>query len=749
MTGIEDYVWSYYNEGLAVIPLKEKDKKPNISTWKEYENRQPTEDEIKEWLDKELFQNIGIVCGAVSNDLVVIDVDDEKIISEIGLKINSILNSGQWVVKTGRGWHIYCRHITNPGKLEKDAETHLEYRANGGYVVAPPSIHPSGSEYYFFNHEHPNQLFSLQPIDAKAMYDNMVKQVRKKRGLKIVQTKGKQEEGNIKKGVKIGSRNDSCFKLACEYRDGSLTIEEATVLMMKWNKKNKPPLQDQEWMNCLNNVFRKEPKDKDERKALLKKYKIITYKKVTDFEGNEKYVPNGIKCQNMAMMIIKELDYHFITLEERSKPIWYFNGKYYKANGEIKIGEILEEYIPKLFTKNIVAEVITYIQYNNIKTRLDFVPPLHLINLENGIFNINTEELEEHSHKYLFNYVLPINYDPDAKCPHYKKFLKEITMKDEQERPEVYNTLQEYLGYCLYRDYEYKKFLVMDGENDNGKTTLMNIWIKTLGKNNIASIPLQDLNDKAFRKDKLYGKHGNFSDELPNKGMRYSNVIKEITGRSPIWADIKNHQDGVWFVNYAKPFFTCNQLPETNDIGNAFFSRQLQITLYNKYLPENNPDIDNKTCFTRNTKIEETITTPEEISGIFNHAVEGLKRLQKNSRFSDTTTTEDKRITWLKKSDPILSYFNEEIEETTVDWCITCQNFKLEIESYCRENNINVDITLNKITRKLGEMDIMKVRKSIDGARKWVFLGIQHATDATLNEFIGRKNEEKNDQRVL
>jgi len=396
-----------------------------------------------------------------------------------------------------------------------------------------------------------------------------------------------------------------------------------------------------------------------------------------------------------------------------------------------------------------VAEVITYIQYNNIKTRLDFVPPLHLINLENGIFNINTEELEEHSHKYLFNYVLPINYDPDAKCPHYKKFLKEITMKDEQERPEVYNTLQEYLGYCLYRDYEYKKFLVMDGENDNGKTTLMNIWIKTLGKNNIASIPLQDLNDKAFRKDKLYGKHGNFSDELPNKGMRYSNVIKEITGRSPIWADIKNHQDGVWFVNYAKPFFTCNQLPETNDIGNAFFSRQLQITLYNKYLPENNPDIDNKTCFTRNTKIEETITTPEEISGIFNHAVEDLKRLQKNSHFSDTTTTEDKRITWLKKSDPILLYFNEEIEETTVDWCITCQNFKLEIESYCRENNINVDITLNKITRKLGEMDIMKVRKSIDGARKWVFLGIQHATDATLNEFIGRKNEEKNDQRVL
>ena len=174
---------------------------------------------------------------------------------------------------------------------------------------------------------------------------------------------------------------------------------------------------------------------------------------------------------------------------------------------------------------------------------------------------------------------MPVNYDPDAKCPEYKKFVKQITMKDGQERDDVYNTLQEYLGYCFYRDYEFKKYLVMDGENDNGKTTLMNIWIKTIGENNIASIPLQELNDKAFRKDKLYGKHGNFADELPNKGMRYSNVIKEITGRSPIWADVKNHQEGVWFINYAKPFFTCNQIPETNDIGNAFFSRQLQITL--------------------------------------------------------------------------------------------------------------------------------------------------------------------------
>lgn len=738
---IEKAVWFYYKQGFSIIPLK--GKKPNIPTWIDYQDRKPDEQQIKYWLDEKLFKNIGIICGAVSGNLVVIDIDDANIIKELNLNLEKVVKDGGWAVKTGKGYHIYIKHKKNPGDLHKNDELHIEYRSNGGYVVAPPSIHPDTKKEYKFLY--PELKGELKEKDAKKIFDAWVNTLQVKRGIKKVKSAA---VSDLKKGVPTGNRNDSAFKLSCQYRDAGLTIEESFKLMMDWNRKNKPPLHEQEITTCIRSAYRKQG-DIDKKRELLKRYKVIKYKKIVDQEENEKYVPSGIRCQNMAEMIIKELGYHFLTLEEKAKPIWYFNGKYYKPNGEIKIGEILESFIPKLFTKTILTEVVTYIQYNNVKTRLDFVPPLNLINLENGIYDLNTGELEEHSHKYLFNYVIPINYDSSAKCPRYEKFLKEITMKDGYERLEIYNTLQEYLGYCFYRDYEYKKYLVMDGENDNGKTTLMNIWIKVIGKNNIASIPLQELNDKAFRKDKLFGKHGNFADELPNKGMRYSGIIKEITGRSPIWADIKNHQEGVWFINYAKPFFACNQIPETSDIGNAFFSRQLQVTLHNKYLPKNSPDIDNITCFERNTKIEEELTTDEEISGIFNHAIEGLKRLQKNKRFSDTTTIEEKRKTWLKKSDPIISYFNEKIEETTKDWCITCKNFKQEIELYCKKNNITNDVTLNKITRKLSNLDIVKTRKSIDGNQKWVFLGIQHITDTTLNEYIGKKDEENYNQAVF
>ena len=82
---IDDCVWSYWNEGFSIIPIKARSKKPNIKSWEKYQAVQPTQDEITDWLNKNLFKNIGIICGAVSNNLVIIDIDDE-----MGLDLNLI-----------------------------------------------------------------------------------------------------------------------------------------------------------------------------------------------------------------------------------------------------------------------------------------------------------------------------------------------------------------------------------------------------------------------------------------------------------------------------------------------------------------------------------------------------------------------------------------------------------------------------------------------------------------------------------
>jgi len=82
----EQWVWFYYNKGFSIIPLgnnigfwkneENEPKKPSIRSWDKYKTTPATRDEIQQWIDDKLFNNIGVVCGHVSNDLVIIDVDD-------------------------------------------------------------------------------------------------------------------------------------------------------------------------------------------------------------------------------------------------------------------------------------------------------------------------------------------------------------------------------------------------------------------------------------------------------------------------------------------------------------------------------------------------------------------------------------------------------------------------------------------------------------------------------------------------
>ena len=98
--------------------------------------------------------NIGICTGKESN-LVVVDVDTAK-----GGQIEELYNfvpketleKTLWI-KTGGGFHLYFRFPPNAeirnsaGKLGKN----IDVRGDGGYVVAPPSMHISGKHYEFLN----------------------------------------------------------------------------------------------------------------------------------------------------------------------------------------------------------------------------------------------------------------------------------------------------------------------------------------------------------------------------------------------------------------------------------------------------------------------------------------------------------------------------------------------------------------------------------------------------------------------
>lgn len=158
----------YHSEGLCVIPVLPRDKRPaaNIlgGAWEPYQTRRSTKDEINHWWANGFNQtwNIGIVHGEVSENYVTIDIDhDQGILDEIkrnfpGLVSGRIEQSG-----SGEGFHIPLRVEELPDFGQKKDDTprgnktwktpkgSVNIRARLCQTVAPPSIHPTGNRYRF------------------------------------------------------------------------------------------------------------------------------------------------------------------------------------------------------------------------------------------------------------------------------------------------------------------------------------------------------------------------------------------------------------------------------------------------------------------------------------------------------------------------------------------------------------------------------------------------------------------------
>ncbi len=138
-----DYARWYVSKGFSIIPLKPRDKKPAIETWKIFQTHKPTDDNLKKWFGNGSKNNIGIVTGAISG-ICVLDFDTPEayeLAKKIGLPDTP-------TVKTGKGYHYYFKYREGIRNFQKrDDLPGIDLRGDGGYVVAPPSIHPSGEKY--------------------------------------------------------------------------------------------------------------------------------------------------------------------------------------------------------------------------------------------------------------------------------------------------------------------------------------------------------------------------------------------------------------------------------------------------------------------------------------------------------------------------------------------------------------------------------------------------------------------------
>jgi hypothetical protein len=157
----------YLEAGFSLIPCT-RDKKPGIA-WQEYTIRSAYKHEVDRWFKpfEEEHQSIGLVCGAISNNLVVIDLDGIPAIRKFASQFKNLCEQTRSVLTGSQeGVHLYFRvkDLTANANVRVQDVGGFELRGNGQYVIAPPSRHPSGHEYRIYRNNPIMELDNLNEV---------------------------------------------------------------------------------------------------------------------------------------------------------------------------------------------------------------------------------------------------------------------------------------------------------------------------------------------------------------------------------------------------------------------------------------------------------------------------------------------------------------------------------------------------------------------------------------------------------
>jgi len=223
--------------------------------------------------------------------------------------------------------------------------------------------------------------------------------------------------------------------------------------------------------------------------------------------------------------------YTFKTRRDNNETYVYSEGVY-KPYGLSVVREECVFELGERYRKHYADEVVDYVKSSTYSVFEE--PPLHLVNLENGILNLKTKTLEPHSPQYVFLHKLSVAYNKTSTCPKIEKFLQEIA-----STPEEASTLLDFIAYTLYREYVFHKALLLIGVGENGKSVFLNLTQKFLGDHNVSNRSLQELATDRFGSSDLYGKLANVCGDLPNTALRNTGTFKMLVGNDVVTAQKK------------------------------------------------------------------------------------------------------------------------------------------------------------------------------------------------------------------
>ena len=470
---------------------------------------------------------------------------------------------------------------------------------------------------------------------------------------------------------------------------------------------------------------------------------VLDYLQDEKIKSGRKKIPKPSKRELMVKDTKEILEvlherYEFVAAEDTHALYYYKDGVYEDA--EILIRKEVERLFNDKNSTYFTNEITNHLLRETYMPREAFNTDLSRIPLNNGLFNLETFELEPFDKSMIYTFRIPITYNAEAKCPNLEAWIREIVEDDSV------NLLQEYCGYGFEPRLPLHKTLWLHGTGRNGKGAFMRLYLKAIGKQNRSSLPLEQMTAKfRFSLIRLFNKFVNVSSEPQSNYVYRTETFKKITGGDEIEAEIKSITKTISFTSFAKMFVMGNKYPMIDDDTVGFWERMEIVKFPNDYSDSFTPDIEDR-------KIEKDGGEEIALAGFFNWCMKGLKRLKTNNyKLSASKSSVETRQEFQKVSNSIRAFIVDNIILKPSAKTVAQPDLWSKYIEYCDDYGLEVQ-PKGTFTGKIGELRgvLLKPVKIDKHTKKiWIGLGYNEAKTEGENEDDEKGDKEESGQSDL
>lgn len=544
--------------GWSVFPLN--GKKPFRDT-RGFRDATTDTAQIREWWAQWPEANVGIACSSETGPIVV-DIDGKsgrRLISSLDLPETREATSG-----TVRKVHLYFGApedgVPVPRTIRLKTEDGKKHRVDilgdGGYVVAPPSIHPETGRQYEWTIKR-----SIAPFpDALRPF------------LTVPDTK--KTAAPLPDIIDHGDRDVLLTSLAGTMRRRGASPDAILAALREENETRvRPPLPDAQLRKIAKSIGNKTPAIFDEHLSDLGNARRFVTQHSDDVRAVLAWRSPWIVFDGMRWAPDKEGH-----VERAAKQtVRHIYSEATRAADDDQREQLLRHALiseSAARIRGMLELARTEPELNTSPKDLDANP--WLFNVQNGTINLKNGVLTAHNREQLLTRLAPVEYDPEAPAPRWTQFLHQIMDGDE----ELVGFLQRAVGYALTGDIREQCLFFCYGQGSNGKSTFLEtlrILFGDYGQQSDFSTFLSNRSDGP-RNDlaRMQGARLITASEADGERGFDTRVVKLLTGDDTIVAR-RLYEEHFEFKPQHKLFLAANHRPVVKEQTPGFWRRMRLI----------------------------------------------------------------------------------------------------------------------------------------------------------------------------